>query len=57
MNQPEPEQLSQDEAAELVSSFDDVLERGNFDEIRSVLLALIDRIELNDDIKIYWSFS
>lgn len=43
--------------AEKVNSFDEVLERGNFDEIRLVLKSLIRRIEIDDDdAYIFWRF-
>lgn len=45
------------DAIDAVSSFGDVLDRGNYDEIRTVLCALIDRIVLDgDDITIHWRF-
>lgn len=49
--------LSSEEALELVRSFDDILERGNFDEIRNTLAALIERIEIDGDtLRIHWNF-
>ena len=45
------------DAIDAVSSFGDVLDKGNYDEIRTVLCALIDRIVLDGDgITIYWRF-
>ena len=41
-----------------INSFEDILENGTFDEIRSILFALIDRIDIDgEDIEIHWSFS
>ena len=52
------EKLTRDEALDLVQSFGDVLDRGDFDEIRAVIGTLIDRIEIDgDDITIKWAFS
>ena len=49
--------LSQAESLQIVRSFDDILSRGNFDEIRAVLEILIRKIELDgDDVSIYWNF-
>lgn len=49
--------LSESEAVELVSSFEDILERGNFEEIRLLIDSLISRIELdNDEVTIFWKF-
>lgn len=51
------EKLTHADAMELVTSFADVLERGDFDEIRASIGALIDYIEIdNDDIVIHWNF-
>lgn len=42
---------------EIIRSLSDVLDRGDFDQIRSVIRSLIRRIELDgDDIRIYWTF-
>ena len=49
---------SQEQTRTLIASFADVLEQGDFDEIRLVVESLIDRIELNgDDVTIYWNFA
>lgn len=51
------EKLSHDEAIEVVQTFDEVIKRGNFEEIRAVLFSLIEKIEIdNDDITIHWTF-
>ena len=53
----EKEQLSRKDAFKMINSFGDILDRGNFDEIRTVILTLIDKIELSkDDVDIYWAF-
>lgn len=45
------------EALQAVQSFNEVLENGTFEEIRSILTILIEKIELdNDDIDIHWNF-
>lgn len=49
--------LSKKETMKLLASFDDVIERANFEEIRSIISALIEKIVLNDEnIDIYWNF-
>lgn len=49
--------LAQDELHERIKEFPEILERGDFDEIRSIIADLIDKIELkDDDITIYWRF-
>lgn len=52
------ERLTQSEAINIVASFEDILSRNDFFEIREVITTLIDRIEINgDDITIFWAFS
>ena len=54
----ENQKLSQEKTKELIDSFSDVLENGDFDEIRTVIGALIDRIEINDEnVTIHWNFA
>lgn len=49
--------LSTDETIKLVTSFGDILNRGNLDEIRLVIESLIYYIELdNEDVYIHWKF-
>lgn len=49
--------LSADDAIEIVKSFDDILERGDFDEIRKTLETLIERIDIDGDVLyIRWNF-
>ena len=49
--------LSVTDATKMIQSFDDILATGDFDKIRQILLALIDRIEIDgDDIFIHWKF-
>ena len=46
-----------EQANKLIESFADVLEQGDFSEIRSIIDALIDHIVLdNEDVTIYWNF-
>ena len=50
--------VSTDEQAfDIIDSFGDILERGDFHEIRSAIESLIDFIELDDDITIHWKFA
>lgn len=43
---------------DIIDSFGDILERGDFHEIRSAIESLIDFIELDDDdITIHWKFA
>ena len=52
------QELSKDEALKLINSFDSVLESGSMPEIRAILQALIDKIEIDgEDITIYWKFT
>lgn len=40
-----------------VKNFAEVIQYGSFDDIRAVLLALIDRIEIDgEDVTVYWNF-
>ena len=45
------------DAHKMIESFDQVLERGSFEEIRQVLISLIDRIMIDgEDVTIHWNF-
>lgn len=49
--------MTKEEAEDLIQSFDDIIKRANFEEIRSVLSALIEKIVLDgEDIEIHWRF-
>lgn len=51
------ERLSHDQIRHIIKQFPDVLERGDFEEIRSIIGDVIEKIELkDDDITIYWRF-
>lgn len=51
------EKLSKEETEDLIQSFDDIIKRANFEEIRSVLSSLIENIILDgEDIEIHWRF-
>ena len=51
------DKLSEEEAIEIMESFDEVLERGDFDEIRLILEQLIAYIEIDkEDVYIHWKF-
>ena len=54
----EAEKLSQADALKLTESFSEILSRGDYDEIRQVIGALIGKIVINgEDITIHWNFS
>lgn len=49
--------LTEDQVLQLVQSFNDVLEHGDLHERRSIIEALIERIDIDcDDITIHWNF-
>lgn len=49
--------LSETEAFELVKTFGDILDRGDFDEIRAAIGTLIEKIDIDDElIEIHWNF-
>lgn len=51
------DRLSEADALELVSTFDDVIERGDTDELRLLVSTLIERIEIDgDNVFIHWRF-
>ena len=50
--------MSREEVSNLVTSFGDVLDRGDLNEVRLVLTSLIDKIIINgEDVTIYWTFN
>ena len=50
--------ITKKEAMQLLGSFEDVLESGSFEEIRAIITALIEKIEIDgDDVTIFWKFS
>ena len=50
--------LPEEDAIRMLSTWDEVLESGDFDLIKSLLNALIEKIELDgEDITIHWRFS
>lgn len=50
--------LNEDETMKILQSFDEVIETGDFDEIRTLIESLINRIVIdNDDVYIYWNFA
>ena len=52
------EALSEEETIEIATSFGDILERGELDEIRLAIESLIYYVEIDeDDIFIHWKFS
>ena len=57
ISEQETNKLSQEEKEKAITSFKGILARGNFDEIRSVIELLINKIEIDDDdVIIYWNF-
>ena len=51
-------ELSEEDVQEIVSDFQDIIDRGNFEEIRLLINSLIDRIEIDgDDVFIHWKFA
>jgi site-specific DNA recombinase len=51
------DKLSKEEAEEIFQNFDDIIKRADFQEIRSVLAALIEKIVLDgENIEIHWRF-
>lgn len=54
----QPEKIDISEAQNLALSFDTILDSGDYNAIREVLFALIDKIVLTgNDIEIHWTFS
>ena len=50
--------LSQEEALKITQSFDEVIVRNDFDEIRTVISTLIEKIVIdNEDVEIHWAFA
>lgn len=50
--------LTQDEVSDITCNFENVLQGGDLNEIRTVIESLIDHIELdNDDVYIHWKFA
>lgn len=50
--------LTEAEAIELVETFGDILDRGDFDEIRSTIATLIEKIDIDEDrVEIHWNFA
>lgn len=50
--------LSEEETLAILASFEDVVNEGDFEQIRLLLNTLIDKIEIdNDDVTIHWKFA
>ena len=50
--------ITEQEAIGLVESWEDVLNEGDFEQIRMLINSLIERIEIdNNDVDIYWKFA
>lgn len=55
---PKESVLDEKKTRRLIDSFEGVLDRGNFDEIRLLITTLINRIDIYDeDIAIHWNFT
>jgi site-specific DNA recombinase len=53
-----PGQLSEKETLEILETVEEVIEAGDFEDIRKIIESLILKIELDDDeITIYWKFA
>lgn len=53
-----PEQSNEEELLEIVDNFEDILKRGDFEEIRLAVTTLINKIEIDgDDQTIHWNFN
>ena len=56
LNKPKPQTLQ--EVQTELADFSDILDGGDFDEIRFLLTQLIDKLVItNDDLDFYWNFS
>lgn len=54
----DPDAMSEEEVQEIVKSFGDILDRGDFNEIRLAVESLINYIEIDHDvITIHWKFA
>ena len=52
------DEMTEEDVREIVESFSDILDRGDFNEIRLTIESLIDHIEVdNDIITIHWKFA
>lgn len=53
----EEETLTPADIEDVATSFDDILENGTLEDVRTAISTLIDRIEVDgEDVTIYWSF-
>lgn len=51
------EKLTKEEALKIINEFQEVLDKGDFEEIRTVIGELIEKVELDEeDIIIHWNF-
>lgn len=54
----EDDALTEKETIEILDSFEEILDRGNFEEIRLTVTSLINSIDIdNEDITIHWNFA
>lgn len=58
LTKPDEGSLSPEEVADIVDSFDEILERDDLDEIRLTLTTLIKKIVITGDkVEIFWNFA
>lgn len=51
------DKLTKEQALQIISEFHDILDKGDFEEIRAVIGELIEKIEIDEeDIIIHWNF-
>ena len=57
LRRPAPK-MEKSEAIDIAKGFSEILDHGSFDQIRTVLFSLIDKILLDqEDIEIHWKFN
>ena len=50
--------MTEQEAMSIIATWKDVVDEGDFDQIRMLIKSLIERIEIdNDDVDIFWKFA
>lgn len=57
IKQEQSQKLTREEAYKIIKDFQEVLERGTLEEVRTVIGVLIEKIEIDgDNITIFWNF-
>ncbi len=50
--------ITEEEALKIIGTFNDVMDEGDFEQIRMLVNSLIERIEIdNEDVDIFWKFA